>query len=299
MAVSVGWSNDKAITNGLVSERQLLDGRSVEQEARTGEAGFGLLELGDIEGSDVKTARLEAGAGAWKRSGKNNGGAESKGVGGVRLFGGDIDPVVAGERCEIDPGAVGKERVAADVSDRRLEMKAARDANRIDFVAMRLENRVELLDAFGIGAAGEADKKFAANAKNIAAFHGAGKRDVLELAKFCEDLRQGRRFWTPRFGAQRHDHRKFIENDSRVFDKHRVGQSGFGGQGDDAGAELSEKRFVGAVLGLRFAEVDGLARNEEQLAVQESGTDGTRDGSQHVEPGKCTRENLERRDGNR
>ena len=85
MAVSVGWSNDGAITNGLVSERQLLDGRSVEQEARTGEAGFGLLELGDIEGSDVKTAGLEAGAGAWKRSGKNNGGAESKGVGGMRL----------------------------------------------------------------------------------------------------------------------------------------------------------------------------------------------------------------------
>ena len=163
--------------------------RRFEQKAGTGEAGFGLLELGDIEGSDVKTAGLEARAGAWKRSGKNNGSAESKGVGGVRLFGGDIDPVVAGERCEIDPGAVGKERVAADVSDRRLEMKAARDTDRRDFVAIRLENRIELPDAFGIGAAGEADKKFAANAKNIAAFHSAGKRDAFELAKFCEGLR--------------------------------------------------------------------------------------------------------------
>jgi hypothetical protein len=276
-----------------VSERQLLDGRGVEQEAGACETGFGLLEFGDVKRSDVKTAGLKARAGAWKRSGKNNGSAESKGVGGVRLFGGDIDPVVAGERCGIDPSAVGKERVAADVRNCRLEMKAARDADRSDFVALRLENRVELPDAFGIGAAGEAGEKFAADAKNIAAFHGAGKRDAFELAKFCEGLGYGRCFWTPRFGAERHDHRKLIENDSRVFDKHRVGQSGFSGQGDDAGAEFSEKCFVGAVLGLRSAEVDGLALNEEKLAVHESRTDGACDGGKHVEPEKCTRENLE------
>src|SRR6266849_5701986 len=163
--------------------------RCFEQKAGTGEAGLGFLEFGDVECSDVETVSFDASTCSRERSGKNDRRSEGEGVGGVGLFRGDIDPVVAGERCEIDPGAVGKERVAADVSDRRLEMKAARDTDRRDFVAIRLENRIELPDAFGIGAAGEADKKFAANAKNIAAFHSAGKRDAFELAKFCEGLR--------------------------------------------------------------------------------------------------------------
>ena len=246
----------------------------------------------------MKTARLEARASAWKRSGENNGAAESEGFGGVRLFGGDVDPVVGSERRGIDPGAVGEECVAADAGDRGLEMEAAGDANRDDFIAKRLENCAELADSFGVGAAGEAGEKFAPDAKNVAAFNGTGKRDVFELAKFCEGLREGSGFGAPRFSAERHDHRELVENDGGVFDKHRIGQSGFGRQGDYTGAEFAEKRFVGAVLGLRFAEVDGLARNEEQLAACESGTDGAGDGSEHVEPGKCTRENLECWDGN-
>ena len=47
------------------------------------------------------------------------------------------------------------------------------------------------------------------------------------------------------------------------------------------GTEFPEKSFVGAMLQARFLQVDGLARDERELAMDDCGTYGAGDGSEH------------------
>src|SRR5260370_14737889 len=103
-------------------------------------------------------------------------------------------------------------------------MEAAGDGNGDDFIIVRRENGVELADAFRVAALRETDKKLAANAKDIAAFEGAGKGQVFELSKPGERLSKRRRLAAAGRRSERQDHRQFIENDGGVFEEHGVGQ---------------------------------------------------------------------------
>ncbi len=82
-------------------------------------------------------------------------------------------------------------------------------------------------------------------------------------------------------GAERQDDGELVEDDGGIFDKHGIGKGGLFGKGDDASAERGEKRFVGAVLGAGLGEINGLARDESELTVDDAGTDGARDGGEH------------------
>jgi len=176
---------------------------------------------------------------------------------------------------------VSEERVVADVGDCRFEMETSADRNDDHFVFVRSENGSELTDAFAVGAFGKADEKLFADAEDVAAFHSARESDVFEFAEFGEGLSEGSGFGSAGFRAERHDDREFVEDDGRVFDEHGVGEIGFGGEGDQAGAEFFEELFVSVVLLLCFGEVDGIAVDEGEFAVDDRGADGARDGGEH------------------
>ena len=65
--------------------RPALAREAFEEQARTAEAGFGLLELGDIERGDAIIKRADAPARAGKGCRQNNRAAERQGVRGVRF----------------------------------------------------------------------------------------------------------------------------------------------------------------------------------------------------------------------
>ena len=179
----------------------LLNRKMFKKQAGAGKAGFGFLEFGNVDGCDLEALSFETGTCAWKGSRENDGAAEGQGVGSVRLGGMDVDPVVGGKRRDIKPGAIGKERVAADVGDSRLEMQAAGDGDGDDFVIVRSEDGSELAKALGVAAFGEADKKLAADAQDISTFEGAGKSDVSELSKGRKRLGERSGFGAARLRA--------------------------------------------------------------------------------------------------
>src|SRR5882762_11499718 len=218
---------------------------------------------------------------ARKRRGEDDGIDESKGIGGMRLSWIDVDPFMAGERRDVKPCAVGKERVAAEMRDGRLQMKAAGDGNGDDFIAVRRKNGGKLADAFRVAAPGEADEELSGDAKNVATFESAGKRNVFELSKLGERLSKRRRLAAAGLRSERQDHRQFIENDSGVFDEHGVGKGGLGGERNDASAQFAEKLLVGVVLLLGCGQIDGLAIDEGKFAIDDGWADGTRDGCKH------------------
>ena len=148
------------------------------------------MQFGDVQRGDVEATRFDERAGTWEGSGKNDGACECQSIGGVRLIRIDIDPSMAGERSGVKPGAIGEERVAAEMGDGGLQMKRAGDGNGDDFVMVRSEDGGKLADAFGVAAPGKADKELAADAKDVATFESAGKRNVLELSKRGERLSQ-------------------------------------------------------------------------------------------------------------
>src|SRR6266571_1674355 len=162
----------------------------IEKKTGASEAGFGFLEFGDVEGSDEEAVRFDAGARARERCGEDDRAAKRQSVGGVGLGGIDVDTFIFSERSGVEPGAVREKRIAAEAGNGGFQMKAASDGNDDDFVGERSKNGRELADAFGVAALGEADKKFSADAKDIAALKSAGKSDVFELSKFLERLRQ-------------------------------------------------------------------------------------------------------------
>src|SRR5882672_10665005 len=123
-----------------------------EYQRRTGEAGFGFLEFGDVEGRDVEALSFETGTCTREGSRENDGAAEGEGIGGVGLGGIDIDPVVADESGGVKPGAIGEKRVATDVGDGGLEVQAAGYGDGDDFVLVWSEDGGELAKAFGVAA---------------------------------------------------------------------------------------------------------------------------------------------------
>src|SRR6266850_888512 len=174
---------------------------SVEDQGRAGETRFGLLEFGDVDCRDVGAARFDTFAGVRERGGENDGTTKSESIGGMGLGRIDVDPVVDGKRHGVKPGAIGEKRVAADVSDGGLEVQAAGDGHRNDLVIVGSENGGELAKALGVAAPGETDKKFASDAKNVAPFEGAGKRDVSELSKGRKGFGERGRLGTTRLRA--------------------------------------------------------------------------------------------------
>ena len=80
-------------------------------------------------------------------------------------------------------------------------MQAACDGHGDDFVLVGSEDGSELANALGIAAPSETDKKLAADAKDIAAFEGAGKGDIGELSKGRECLGERSRLGAARLCA--------------------------------------------------------------------------------------------------
>src|SRR6266850_264357 len=168
----------------------LLNRKMFKKQAGAGEAGFGLLEFGNVDGCDVEALIFETGTCAREGSGENDGAAEGECISGVGLAG-----------IDVDPGAIGEKRVATDVGDGGLEVQAAGYGDGDDFVLVRSEEGSKLAKALGVAAFGETDKKFAADAKDVATFEGAGERDVVELSKGRKGFGERRGFGAARRGA--------------------------------------------------------------------------------------------------
>lgn len=254
-----------------------------KKQAGAGEAGFGFLEFGDVEWRDPKATGFDTCAGAREGSGENDRAAEGQCIAGVGLSGIDVDPVVGGKRGDIKPGAIREKRVATDVGDGGLEVQAAGYGDGDDFVLVRSEDGSELAKALGVAAPGESDKKFAADAKDVATFEGTGERDVGELSKGSKGFGERGRFGAARRGAQRQDDGQLVEDDSGVFDEHGIRKCRLRGEREDAGTQFFEEHFVGVVLVLRYGKIDGLAIDEGDFAMRHGGTDGARDGGEHCE----------------
>ena len=229
----------------------------------------------------MEAMRFDAGAGAREGSWKNDGAAKGQGIGGVRLGGIDVNPFVADERPGVKPGAIGEERVAAEMRDGRFQMKAAGDGNGDDFVVVRRKDGGKLADAFGIAPPCDADKELAADAKDITAFESAGKRNVFQLSKLGEGLGERRRFTAASFRSEREDHRQFIEHDGGIFNENGVGKIGLGRERNNAGAQFAEKVFIGMVLLLSCGQINGFAVDEGKLATDDGWTNGAYDGCEH------------------
>ena len=142
------------------------------------------MEFGDVEWRDVEAAGFDTGTRPWERSGKNDRVAQRQGVGSVWFGWIHVNPVIGGEGCGIEPGAVGEKRIAAEAGDGGLEMQAFGHGHRDDFVVVPREDGGELANAFGAAAFGETDEKFAADAENVTAFDGAREPDVLDFTIF-------------------------------------------------------------------------------------------------------------------
>src|ERR1700676_2129848 len=160
-------------------------------------------------------------------------------------------------------------------------MQAAGHRNRNDFVLVRSDDLGELAEALGVAAARQADEEFAVDAEDVAAFDGAGKLNVRELAERRKRLRESSGFGTARGSAERENDGDFVENDSRIFNEHGIGERGLGRKREHASAETFEQLFVSAMLLLGFLQIDGLAIDEAELAIGEGRADGTSDGGEH------------------
>ena len=252
-----------------------------EKKTGTGEAGFGFLEFGDVQRCDVEATRLKTGARSREGSGENDGAFKREGVGGVRLGRIDVYPLMASEGVGIEPGAVGKEVISAEIRDRRFEMKTAGDGNGDYFIVVRRKNCGELADTFGVAAPGEADEEFPADAQNIAAFECARQSDVRELSKLGKGLRERGGLAAAGFRSERQDHGQFIENDGGVFHEHRVRKIGLGGKRNHTSAQFGEKFFVSVMLPLGGGQIDGPAIDEGKFAMDDGGADAACDGCEH------------------
>src|ERR1700751_524210 len=147
-------------------------------------------------------------------------------------------------------------------------MEATGHGNAEDLVVVWRDDGGELLDAVRVAAGGKSHEQFAAEAEDIAALQHARKLHVLQLAKRLKGGREGWCFAAAACGAQGKSHRELIEHEGGIFDKHGIGQFALGGKRNDASTEVSEEFFVGVVLGLRLAKVDGLARDEAEFALR-------------------------------
>src|SRR5260370_16680965 len=120
-----------------------------------------------------------------------------------------------GSRCAVRRG-----RVGGKVRGGRFQMQGGGDGDGDDFIGVLGKNGGKLADAFGVAAPAKADKKLAVDAKGVAAFKSAGKRNVLELSKRGERLSERPRFAAARRRSERQDQRQFIEEDGGVVGGH-------------------------------------------------------------------------------
>ena len=200
--------------------------RYVEQQTRTGQPGFGLLQLGNVERRDMKTARFQPRTRAREGRRKNYRAAHGQRVRSVRLPRVDVDPFETGEGLRIEPGAIREKRVATYISDGRFQMQALRNGNTDDFISVWREYQRKLPDAFGICAAGEAGKEPPAYPENVAALDLAGQFHAGKLAKCRKGLRNGSGLGPARFRPKGKNDRQFVEDNRRVFHEHRIGKRG-------------------------------------------------------------------------
>ena len=239
----------------------------------------------------MEATRFDAGTCSRKGRRKDYGFAESQCVGGVRFRGIYVDPVEARKGRGVEPGAVGEERVAAEIRDGGFQMQATGDGNGDDLVIVRGENGGELADTFGVAAFSEADEESSADAEDIATFESAGKRYIFERAKLAERLRERRGLTAAGLGSERQNKRQFIENNRGVFDEHGVRKLGFSGKRNHAGAQFAEQVLVGVVLLPRGSQIDGFAINKREFAMDDGWANGARDGGEHF-----SRESLHEND---
>ena len=108
----------------------------------------------------------------------------------MRLSGINVDPLMAGERRRVKPGAIGEEFVATEMREGRFQVKAAVDGNGDNFIVVGRKNDGKLAKAFGVAASGEADKELSADAQDVTTFECARKRNLFELSKLSERLSQ-------------------------------------------------------------------------------------------------------------
>ena len=166
-------------------------------------------------------------------------------------------------------------------------MEAAGHGNSNDLVAVWRDDGGELRDAVRVAAGGESDEQFAAEAEDVAAFQHARKLDMLKFAKRRDGGRERGCFAAAALSAHGENHGELVEDERGIFDKHGIGQIGLCGKRSDAGAKIGKKFFVGVVLGLRFGQINRLARDEAEFALWKRRADGAGDGSEHS--GECNR----------
>jgi len=161
------------------------------------------------------------------------------------------------------------------------QVKTAGDRNSDNFVIERSEDGGKLAEAFGVAACSEADKELAADAKNIATFESAGKRNVFQLSELGEGLSERRRLAPAGLRSEREDYRQFIENDGGIFHEHAVGKIRFRGKRNNASTQFAEQLLVSVVLSLGGEQINGFAVDEGKLAIDNGRADGTCDSGEH------------------
>ncbi len=160
-------------------------------------------------------------------------------------------------------------------------MKTSGDENGDNFIVVRRKNGSKLADAFRVAALSEAHEELSANAKDITTFESARKSNVFELSKFDERLSERWRFAAAGVRSKGQDHRQFIENNCRILDKQGVGEIRFRGKRDNASTQFAEQIFISVVLLLRGGQIDGLAVDEGEFAMDDGRADGPCDGGEH------------------
>src|SRR5580700_7963487 len=107
-----------------------------------------------------------------------------------------------------------------------------------------MEEGAELADAFFIRAAGEAGVEFAADAQDVAAFHGPGEGDVDKFAEGGEGGGERSGFWAAGCCAERQDDGEFVKDEGGILDEHGIWESRFGGEGDYLDSQMLQEFFV-------------------------------------------------------
>src|SRR5438128_10332684 len=158
------------------------------------------------------------------------------------------------------------------------QMETAGYGNSDHFITVRLSNLSQLPNSFFIGARRKTSKKLSADSQNVAAFDGSRESDVFYFSKTRNRFCKRSSFPPPRFRPERKNHRKFIEHNRGIFNKHGIRKFGFGRQGDYVCAERGQRVFIRVMLFAGALHVDWNALDEAQLAAGESGAYGTSDG---------------------
>src|SRR3954463_12436958 len=103
-----------------------------EEEAHAGDAGFGFLQLGDVDSADGECGLFQAGARRGETVGHEDDVVELEDVGGPGF--GDVDQRVVGEGGGVDPISIDEERAASEVAGAAFQVQTAADVDGADVV---------------------------------------------------------------------------------------------------------------------------------------------------------------------